>query len=65
MKKKFTVEITAPCGRAGYDGGEAILLSGKERFFGVGPFVATFPGAKSLRNGDEVEVTIEVTKRAP
>jgi hypothetical protein len=63
MKKRFTVEITNPCGRAGYDGGETVLHADGKRYFGVGPFMAAFPEVKTLRDGDEVEVTIEVAKK--
>ena len=66
LKKKFIVEITSPCGRAGYDGGETVLFSHdkKTRFFGAGEFMASFEGVKDLNDGDEIEITIAVTKRA-
>lgn len=62
VSKNFTVEVTSPCGRANYDGGETVLHSGKKRFFGTGEFFTSqFPG---LEDGDEVEVTVTVVKRA-
>jgi hypothetical protein len=65
VKKRFKVEITSPCGRADHDGGEAILYTRTDRFFGTRDFIASFQGAKELRDGDEVEVTIEVIKPTP
>jgi len=66
LKKKFTIEITSPDGRGGYDGGETILRGsgGPGEWFGViGPFIASFPGYKALNEGDEVEITIAVVKK--
>jgi hypothetical protein len=63
MVKRFTVEITRPCVRAGYYGGETVLSAGKEHFFYLGHFMAAFPGVDALEDGDEVEVTIAMKKK--